>query len=215
MKSTLITLLFALMSGPALAKQTHFSLEKGDEEWAFEMAWKNAKGGKQSVEFALAADRIEKDLAVPLQFQMKAANKTIARAINAYGKETPGVQINAVQKGKGVRISGRGKSRKKLKKAMKGVKGVQRKALRGYMRQHGFTKLKGKVIPNHAQHAYRYADDLQPLAIALGSEELGPRRFAKRALTMVQNIPYEKGRGGRDKGFRLPMSLLAKNRVDC
>jgi hypothetical protein len=215
MKTLFVTLIFLLMSGQASAQQTHFSLDKGDEEWAFEVAWKSAKGGTQSVEFTLAAERIEKDLAVPLQFQMEAANQTIAKAINSYGKETPGVQINAVQEGKGVQISGRGKSRKKLKKAMKGVKRVQRKALRGYMKQHGFTKLKGKVIPNHAQHAYRYADDLQPLAVALGSEELRRRVFAKRALAMVQNIPYEKGRDGRDKGFRLPMSLLAKNRGDC
>jgi hypothetical protein len=215
METFFLTLIFVLMSTQASAQQTHFALEKGGEEWAFEMAWKNSKGRKQAVEFSLSADRIERDLAVPLQFQMKAANKTIAKAINSYGKETPGVQIKAVQKGKGVQISGRGKSRKKLKGAMKGVKKVQRQALRSYMRKHGFTKLKGKVIPNHAQHAYRYADDLLPLAVALGSEELGPRMFAKRALGMVQNIPYERGRGGRDKGFRLPMSLLAKNRGDC
>jgi hypothetical protein len=114
-----------------------------------------------------------------------------------------------------VSISGRAKSRKKLKKAQAGLKGVQRKALKQYMREHGFTKLKGKIIPNHAQHAYRYADDLAPLAVALGAEDLQRRVFAKRALSFVQTIPYEKGRNGRDKGFRLPMSLLAKNKGDC
>lgn len=203
------------VAGKASASQTAFDVEKGAEEWQFDVGWKDVNGKRRRVEFSLPADRIEADLKVPLRFQIKDANKEIAKAINAYGAETKGVKIKAVPRGKKVAISGSSKSRKKLKKAKSDLKGVQRRALNKYMRAHGFTKLKGKVIPNHAQHAYRYADDLQPLAVALGSEDLKRRAFAKRALSFVQTIPYEKGRNGRDKGFRLPMSLLAKNKGDC
>lgn len=202
-------------SGPASAQQRSFAVEKSTEEWAFAVSWSDVRGKKQRVDFALPSASIESDLAVPLRFQVKQANRVIVDAINEYGSATKGVQIKAVQRGKKVSISGRSRSRKKLKKAQSELRGVQRRALRQYMKAHGFTKLKGKIIPNHAQHAYRYSDDVEPLAVALGSDRLKRRAFAKRALSFVQSIPYEKGRNGRDKGFRLPLSVVARNKGDC
>ena len=101
------------------------------------------------------------------------------------------------------------------KKALKGVKQVQKDALSAYMRRNGFMKLRGKVTPNHARYARLYAERLRPLATALGAGKLKRREYAERALSFVQSIPYEKGKNGADKGFRLPLSLLAKNRGDC
>ena len=202
-------------SGPVSAQQRSFAVDKSSEEWEFTVSWSDVRGKKQRVDFALPSESVAADLAVPLKFQIKEANRVIVDAINEYGAATKGVQIKAVQRGKKVSISGRSRSRKKLKKAQSELRGVQRKALRQYMKAHGFTKLKGKIIPNHAQHAYRYSDDVEPLAVALGSDRLKRRAFAKRALSFVQSIPYEKGRNGRDRGFRLPLSVVARNKGDC
>ena len=204
-----------IVVGPADAEQRSFAVEKGTEEWVFDVAWSDIGGKRQRVDYALPSASVESDLAVPLKFQIKQANRAVVDAINAYGAATKGVQIKAVQRGKKVSISGRSRSRKKLKKAQSELKGVQRRALRKYMQANGFTKLKGKIIPNHAQHAYRYSDDVEPLATALGAERLKRRAFARRALSFVQSIPYEKGRNGRDRGFRLPLSVLARNKGDC
>jgi hypothetical protein len=204
----------AMLSPVAHAQQRSRDVAKGDDEWAFDVRWNDGNGKKRRVEFELPARAIKDDLEVPLQFQMRDANAQVVKAINAYGKKLKGVELKAQASGNSIRISGRG-SRGKLKKAAAGAKDVQKKALRKYMKKNGFTKLKGKIIPNHAQHAYRYSDDVEPLAKALGSEKLGRRQFATKALAFVQTIPYEKGRGGRDKGFRPPLSLLAKNKGDC
>lgn len=215
MRSVLLAVGLFVFAAPSWAQQTSFDVEKSETEWRFDVGWKDANGKKRKAVFALPNARIEKDLKVPLQFQTKDANEDIVEAINAYGKRTKGVQIKAVRRGDKVLISGSSKSRKKMKKAKSELKKVQRKARNQYLRKHGFTQLKGKIIPNHARHAYRYSDDLEPLAIALGSGELKRRMYAKRALSFVQSIPYEKGRNGKDSGFRLPMSLLAKNKGDC
>jgi hypothetical protein len=213
----LITLFTAglVFFGEAQANQTSHTLTEGETEWAFEFGWDDGRGKSHTINFSLPAERISADLAVPLQFQKREANKEIMAAINKYGDDKSGVNIQVEEDDSGtVQISGSGETAK-LKKAVKGIKKVQNAALKKYMKQHGFTKLRGKIIPNHAQHAYRYGDDLVPLADALGAKTLKRRGYAKRALSFVQTIPYEKGRGGRDKGFRLPMSLLAKNRGDC
>jgi hypothetical protein len=209
-----LLLCLAIFVPTAHAQQKAREVTKGADDWSFDVRWKDANGKKRRVEFELPTTAVEHDLEVPLQFQKRKANVQIAKAINAYGKTLKGVKLQAQATSGGVRISGQG-SRKKLKKAAKGAKDVQKKELRKYMKKNGFTKLRGKIIPNHAQHAYRYSDDVEPLATALGAEQLGRRQFAVKALSFVQTIPYEKGKGGRDKGFRPPLSLLAKNKGDC
>jgi len=190
-------------------------VNKAADEWQFEVAWTDAHGRERRVEYSLPADAVESDLAVPLRFQVRDANAAVVRAINEYSNATKGVQITAVQRGKTVSISGRARSRRALKKARAELKKVQRRAQRRYLNDHGFTKLNGRIIPNHALHAHRYSARVEPLALALGSSELKRRSFARRALSFVQSIPYEQGRKGGDRGFRLPLSVLARNKGDC
>ena len=211
-----VMLVMSLFASPlALAEQNAFSVNKEPDEWRFDVAWTDAGGRDRQVEYSLPTDAVESDLAVPLRFQVRDANAELVQVINDYGNATKGVQISAVQRGKKVAISGRARSRNALKKAKVGLKSVQRRAERRYLKAHGFTKLRGRIIPNHAQHAHRYAERVEPLALALGSGELKRRAFAKRAVSFVQSIPYEQGRNGRDKGFRLPLSVLARNKGDC
>jgi hypothetical protein len=211
----LIVLWVMLCAPYAVAQQSQFRVEKGAKEWSFDIRWVDGQSKRHRAQFALPAARIQNDLNVPLQFQKRAANVEIVRAVNDYGESINGVQMKArVSPGGKVQVSARGKPGP-TRKALKGVKSVQEKALKKYMKHNGFTKLRGRVIPNHARYARQYADHLGPLAVALGAGEIKRRQFASRALSFVQAIPYERGKNGTDKGFRLPLALLGKNRGDC
>ena len=199
----------------AFAQQTNFRVEKATKKWSFDVRWKDNSLKRHHVKFSLPAARVQHDLSVPLHFQKRAANVEIVRAINDYGKTLDKVQVRARVSPNGrVDVSARGKSGP-TKKALKTIKKVQKDALNDYMRRTGFAKLRGKVIPNHARYARQYSEKLGSLAAALGAGKLKRREFAARALSFVQAIPYEKGKNGSDKGFRLPLALLAKNRGDC
>ena len=170
---------------------------------------------RHKVSFKLPAARIHSDLSVPLHFQQRSANVEIVRAVNDYGKSFKNVELRAkLGSGGRIDVSARGPA-KPTKKALSGVKKVQKEALNSYLRRNGFMKLRGKITPNHARYARQYAERLEPLAKALGAGKLDRRAYADRALSFVQSLPYEKGKNGSDKGFRLPMALLAKNRGDC
>jgi hypothetical protein len=199
----------------ARAQQSQFKVDKGAKEWSFDVRWIDAQSKRHQAKFALPAARIQNDLNVPLQFQQRAANVEIVRAVNEYGKTLKGVQMRArVSPGGKAQVSARGNPGP-TRKALREVKSVQATALKKYLKRNGFTKLRGRVIPNHARYARQYADHLGPLAAALGAGKLKRRQFAGRALSFVQAIPYEKGKNGADKGFRLPLALLGKNRGDC
>jgi len=213
-----MALITGVLAGPgvAAADQTRFAVDKGKTTWSFEVGWTDVAGKKRAVEYALSSSAIERDLDKPLRFQKRKANAEIVAAINRYAQTVKGARIKARQTESGaIRLEASGKSKSAMKRAMAGAKAAQKAALKKYSRQHGFTKLRGKIIPNHAVHAARYAEQVAPLAVALGAGKLNRRDFTERAISFIQSIPYELGKGGRDKGFRRPLSLLAKNRGDC
>ncbi len=197
------------------AQQTQFDVEKGTKQWSFDVRWKDHGLKRHRAVFSLPAARIQNDLSVPLRFNKRAANVEIVRAINDYGETLKKVTVKArVNPGGSVDVRARGPAGP-TRKAMNTVKQVQTDALKDYMKRNGFAKLKGKVIPNHARYARLYAKQVEPVAKALGAGELNRRQFAARALSFVQSIPYEKGKNGADKGFRLPLAVLGRNRGDC
>jgi len=199
----------------AMAQQSQFRVEKGAKEWSFDVRWVDGDSKRHRAQFALPSARIQNDLNVPLQFQQRAANVEIVRAVNEYGKTLKGVQVRArVSSGGNAQVSARGK-KGPTRKALRELESVQQAALKKYLKRNGFTKLRGRVIPNHARYARQYADHLGPLAASLGAGDIKRRQFAARALSFVQAIPYERGKNGSDKGFRLPLALLGKNRGDC
>ena len=211
-------ILLAFMLGvpfTAQAKQTRFEIVKQSKQWSFDVHWKDHGLKPHRVEFSLPEARIQNDLSVPLRFDQRAANLEVVRAINAYGETFQNVQLKARMNPAGkLDVRARGPVGP-TQKAMNGVKRVQTDAMQSYMKRNGFAKLKGKVIPNHVRYVRLYAQQVAPLARAMGAGDLNRRQFAARALSYVQSIPYEKGRNGSDKGFRPPLSVLAQNRGDC
>ena len=212
---TFIGICIFFVCSESFAQQTSHAVDKHRKSWSFDIQWKDHNVKRRSVSFDLPAARVQHDLSVPLQFQKRAANVEVVRAVNEYGRSFKNVDLRAKVGTSGrIDVSARGPA-KPTKKALKGVKQVQKDAFSAYMRRNGFMKLRGKVTPNHARYAKQYSERLAPLASALGAGTLKRREYAARALSFVQSIPYEKGKNGADKGFRLPLSLLAKNRGDC
>jgi hypothetical protein len=60
-----------------------------------------------------------------------------------------------------------------------------------------------------------YADDVRPVAVALGMVGADPRDGIATALGFVQSIRYEKKGRRVDAGFRRPLALLAADKGDC
>ena len=148
-------------------------------------------------------------------FNKGALTHRTIKAVNEYGAWPKGVKVKA-KKVKGqpqFQISG--KSKAKQKQAQKALPKVIEEARKTFFRRNGWTLLDGKIIPNHAAHAAKYADDVVPVAKALGADKLSRRAFAEKAIGFVQAIPYDIRKDGRDKGFRRPLGVLARNRGDC
>jgi len=210
----LVTLFFAV--APVHAKQSTFSVDKGSTEWAFDVRWTDGKGKAHRAQFELPADDVTKDLEVPVRFKLGEANKTVAAAVNEWGKTVEGAKVKAKAGDGGVRISvSEAKSKEKLKKTLAKAGEVRDAAMRDYVRSVGFTYSdSGAIMPNHALHAANYSNDVAPVVAALGGPTKDPRMFAAKALSFVQSIPYEKRARVRDR-YRRPLSLLGRNRGDC
>ncbi len=212
MRHILIILTALLCASPAMARNK-VQKEQGSSSWKFKVSWKDHRGKKQNLEYRLVSKTVERDLDKSLKFKPAAMTHRIIQAINAYGKDYKGASFTAKKDKGGFKlVNPKGKN---IKKAVAGIPKVRDKAQATFMRRNGWTLLDGKIIPNHAAHAARYADDVLPLAKALGADSLSKRAFAERAIGFVQEIPYEIGKEGRDKGFRRPLSVLARNRGDC
>lgn len=214
MRHIFTVVLALVLSGTAEAKNK-VDINKGSTQWSFDIQWKDRTKKKQSVQFRLPKKTVERDLERRLQFNQGALTHRVIKAVNEYGTKTKGVTVKAKKvKGKPqIKISGKNKA--KQKQAKKDLPRVIEEAKQTFMRRNGWTLLDEKIIPNHAAHAARYADDVLPVAVALGSKTLSERQFAERAIAFVQAIPYDIRKDGRDKGFRRPLGVLARNRGDC
>jgi hypothetical protein len=103
-----------------------------------------------------------------------------------------------------------------MREALNQAQAAAKSALDTYLSRHRYTELRGgDIAPDHARLAAEYADDVRPVAAALAVGAPDARTFVARALAFVQAIPYESGKAGADKGYRRPLSVLARNKGDC
>ncbi|MFZ5477522.1 MAG: hypothetical protein ACOZNI_12170 [Myxococcota bacterium] len=204
-----------LLCALAMAQQTRFSAAEQDGAYAFAFAWKDAAKARHEVAFEVPADEVREELALPLKFPGKAASAYVVEALKDYARDLPrGVRLEAKGDGKGGaswRVRG---PAAEARAALRGARDVQEAALARFLDRHFFTTLKnGAVTFDHARIVADEADEVAPLAAALGGDDV--RAFAARALSFVQTIPYEKRKNGGDRGYRRPLSLLYRNRGDC
>ena len=211
-----LALFVALPSHVAMGAQTQFSVEKGKKEWSFKVSWRDGNNKKHKVNYALPKKRIRKDLDTPIQYPKQDAAVAVVKKINHTfrGRKGPRVKATAYKSGAvGIRVSG-GQSAQR-KKFYEEAKQVRDKAHRTFLKRHGYILKKDRIIiPDFTEHVIHYSKDLHPLVEALGGPTKNPRKFANKALSFVQSIPYEK-RALVANIYRRPLSILARNKGDC
>ena len=214
--ATFIALALALPLS-AHAKQTRFKVTESGSTLTYDVAWTNAAGKTLEATFRLPADEVQEDLDERVRFRINEATRYSADAVNEWSKTLKGgTEIKATAaKGGGVSFSGTGKDKASVNAALEEAQKVQRKAMREYAAKYGWTiDSSGAIMPDHAVHAANYAPNLAPVVEALGGATDDKRVFARKALSFVQSIPYEKAPKQRDR-FRRPLSLIGKNQGDC
>ncbi len=198
------------------AKQGHFDVDKGKAEWTLHYTFSDERNKPRKLDVTLPTGAVAKDNETKLQVPKAAAVKAQVAAVRRYAKRTKGPDISAKAQNGGVSISVRGKSAARMQDALDGAKAAAEGALNVYLARHRYTRLKnGGIVPDHARLADQYADDVMPLADALAADAPDARTYVARALAFTQAIPYEAGKNRADRGYRRPLSVLARNRGDC
>ena len=211
-------LLSILLLSPAEAKQTQHQIRKDSATWTFTQRWTDSENKKHSVQFSLPSKSIVQDLKAPLQYPEQHAAQYIAKEVRKWGKKNNySVKAKAINGRVNIQVSAQISD---IRKIMRAAKKVRDDAYERYFERQGYTqirmpfRLRKGVMPNHMEHVKSYATELSPLVVALGGPTKDPRDFANKALSYVQNIPYEQRSLVSDR-YRRPLSLIGKNQGDC
>lgn len=208
-----------LMMWPVLAdaKQTRFDLDRGETTFVYDVRWKDALGQKDSVSFSLPIDVATSDKGEETWVLRKDLVDSQAKAVRKYAKTLPKkVTLRAKTDGPRLLLSVGG-PRPEAKAALKQAEEIAEEARLEWMDASQVTELKGGgLIHDHALLVVDYAEQLSPVAAALGEGTESDREYVERVLSFVQSIPYEarKKKGG-DPGYRRPIALLNRNKGDC
>ena len=199
------------------ARQTVFEADKQSERWSFQYKYTDEAGKIDAVAFELPTASVVRDNGIPLQFPKRDAVKAELAAVESYAASLKGPKITARASGSGgLRIDVSGRDAGRMRDALNQAQAAAKSALDTYLSRHRYTELRGgDIAPDHARLAAEYADDVRPVAAALAVGAPDARTFVARALAFVQAIPYESGKAGADKGYRRPLSVLARNKGDC
>ncbi len=221
MKRLFVPLLLAcvLLPGlPGAAKpgQKHFDRDRGTPRESYEVRWRDGDNEAHEVSFQINASAVKRDLEADRKFPKADALDAQVKAVRRYAKTLDDVKLTAKASGDSLRMKAKGRSRGKIKKALKEAERVQEEALDEFLAANDYIKLKGDRISfDHATLVSEYADDVRAVARALAEGTDSDREFAERALSFVQAIPYEKKKSGGDAGYRRPLSVIARNKGDC
>lgn len=221
MRVRFLLLLVSLGLAPAAeaapaARQGRFEVDKGKTSWTLHYTFSDETNTPRKLSVELPASAVAKDNDTKLQFPKSAAVKAQVAAVRRYAKRNKGPQIEAKAQDGGVSIRVSGRNAGKMQDALDGAKEAAERALGVYLARHRYTRLRGGgIVPDHARLADQYADDVEPVAAALAAGDPDARTYVARALAFTQTIPYEAGKNGADRGYRRPLSVLARNKGDC
>ena len=186
----------------------------------FEMTFTDETGHERTVRFSLSKNAVAADLDTPLGFPYEDAVAAQVKAARRHAATCDGVKVKVRGRSKGISVSVSGTDRRAMRRALKETNEAAEEGLEAFIERRRWTRHRGKLLPDHARLAHDYSDDLVPLADVLSRDfdldtEEGRRGFALHTLRFVQAIPYEKRKGGGDKGYRRPLAVLARNKGDC
>jgi len=203
-----------------LAVAVPAAAKRASSEREFRLEYTDERGKSRTARFSLPSSAVQRDLDTPLGFPYDDAVDAQVKAARRFARTVDGVEIKVQGRSKGIAIGVSGRDRAAMRQAMRDTQAAADEALDAWMADNGWTRHKRKLLPDHAGLVEDYSDDVRPVAEALSqgldlTDDADRRAFADRTLSMVQGIPYEKRKGGGDKGYRRPLAVLAKNRGDC
>ena len=210
--TVLCGLLFAVSLLPGLARAA--------DQRPFKLTFTDETSQARTVRFSLSREAVSADLETPLSFPYEDAVVAQVKAARRHAATCEGVKVKVRGRSRGISVSVSGTDRSAMRRAMKETNQAAEVGLEAFIERRRWTRHRGKLLPDHARLVDDYSDDLVPLANALSRDfdlntEEGQRGFALRTLRFVQAIPYEKRKGGGDRGYRRPLAVLARNKGDC
>ncbi len=192
------------------AKQDDFD-RHGNE---FEVRYRDIGGSHRTVKFELSSREVEEGLDARLAFPQKQAVKAQVEAVRRYADGLHGVTLKAKGTRNGVKMSASGTSRKKIKEALKGGQKAANRGLDKFLEDEHWIRRGKDLFPDHIRWVKEESKHVKPAATAIMKGD-NAREDIDLALRYLQAVPYEARKGGGDKGFRPPVSVLAKNKGDC
>ncbi len=210
--------LFAALTSLAVAGQTAFETSAGPRDQSFQYAWVDAEGGAHRASFVLPAAAVARELAEPVRLPLRQLADAQVAGVEAYARSVDGPRIEARAGPRGtVAISVAGRDRGRMKAALEAAESAGAAARAAWLEGHGWAvDRRGRLRPDHAGIAAGSAEDVRPVARALGMLGVAPREGLATALSFVQAIRYERHQKGKNEaGFRRPLATLAVDRADC
>jgi len=198
----------------AWAAQLGFEADRAAGVNEYAIAW-TFDGRRHDVAFALPADEVASNRAVPRKPDLLALAESQAAALRSWAGKLDGVALEVRIEGFLVHWSASGREGARVERAMREADDVVEAAKQRWLAdQRVFVVRANAMSYDHAAIAAEGAADVRELAKAV-SKSSDPRTYAAELLAFVQSIPYEApGRGG-DRGFRPPLAVLDRNLGDC
>lgn len=226
-----LLLIFCLLAGTAVAKQTSFSAKAVGADVRFTTRWIDIDNREQELAYSIPQEDLRRGRDEFRPFDNAEAANRAYRAVEAYARaaSTEGRIIKLSRTFQGYDLSIQSPGGPEVDGANQEVMiklgEVRDKAMADYMSDSFYTRVDDThVMPDHKRIARRYASALTPLAVAarkaLLAQGMGvdPRAAAGYLLGYFQSIPYDtllSRYTGNGAGFQTPYGLLMENRGDC
>lgn len=197
------------------------AISGAEEQRRFRLTFTDESGQERAIRFYVPKSAVRSDVGAPMGFPYEDAVAEQVEAARRYARTVEGVDLKVRGLPRGITISASGSDRRAMKAAMKEVQSAADVAFERYLDKHRWIRHRGKLQPDHARLVDDYTRHLAPVAAALAHDlDLGDpddqRTFARRALCLVQSIPYEERERGKDyAGYRRPLAVLAHKKGDC
>lgn len=201
-----------LVAPPALAAE----IRTGRRNTSFDYAWTNANGESRTLSFELPTAAVEADSRTPKRISLRNVQGDVVDTINAQPRSRFGAAVTAeLHESGGIALQVKAPDDATAKAALAAAQQFRDRQLDLALAARGYVRLpSGAVMPDHVRLIREYAPQVGPIVKGLGGRGKKPRAFARKVLSWVQSIPYEKRATIKDR-YRRPFNLLAKDKGDC
>ena len=210
----LTTSLFLLCNPQtSFAKQISFQMVPNQEKTTFHYQWDTASKEELQVSFSLSNELLHKEEQYPIIVPMKQVLQVQRDAVNSWANKQAGVSIQAhLGANNTISIEVSGSDQALMSRKYQEALQIREQAEQQFLAANGYQLIQSELLPNFEFLIQEYAKALAPIANKLQQPGDNLDAYAKRALSFVQNIPYDHSQKNL---FRRPISILKNNKGDC